>query len=474
MKSSNDQQARRAFLKRVLLASAAGTGLFSDPAMLGLWPQLAAAERGNEDFKALVCIFLLGGNDGHNLVVPTDANAYNSYALHRRGLTVPRNELIALHPQAGASFAIGMHPQMAELATLFNSGNAALIGSIGALLEPVTRIDYDQRRVPLPPNLFSHNDQQAFWQGLEVRSATELGAPSGWGGRIADMVDAAYVQNALLPHAMSMAGAHLFPNGNLVQPLYVATGDIRALDDNRGADANAVLMNVLAQSRSHPLVEHYRRTLGNAVGDYATLASTVAAAPSFDGVFPPAPGEGASFADRAAHDLGQQLRRVAQLIERRAAIGHGRQVYFCALGGFDTHDAQSVMQPQLLRALSRAMHAFDQATIQLGVRDRVTTFTASEFGRSLTSNGDGSDHSWANHLLVMGGAVRGARVYGDLPFLDPASAAFGSDGNLLPTISVDQYAATLARWFGLSETSIATLFPRLIRFGAADLGFLNH
>lgn len=466
-----DHNARRTFLKRILLASAAGTGLLSDPAMLGLWPGLVAAPLG-EDYKALVCVFLLGGNDGHNLVVPYEIDEYNRYALHRHGLTVPRSELIELHPQSGAPFAIGLHPQMPELATLFDSGQVALIGSIGALLQPVTRKDYDLRRVPLPPNLFSHNDQQAFWQGLEVRSATELRAPSGWGGRIADLVDSVYVQNSILPHAMSMAGAHLFPNGNLVQPLFVAPGEVRALDDNRGAGANAVLLDLLAQPRSHPLIEHYRRTLGGAVADYATLTGTLAAAPTFEAIFPPPPGENSSFADRAAHDLGQQLRRVAQLIERRAAIGQGRQVFFCALGGFDTHDAQSILQPQLLRALSLALHAFDQATIQLGVRDRVTTFTSSEFGRSLTSNGDGSDHSWANHLLVMGGAVRGARVYGSLPQLDPASAAFAGDGNLIPTVSVDQYAATLARWFGLAEGSIATLLPRLGNFPASDLGFL--
>jgi uncharacterized protein (DUF1501 family) len=472
MTATSDREARRAFLKRVLLASAAGSGLLSDPAMLGLWPALAAAPLGG-DYKALVCVFLLGGNDGHNLVVPHDIDEYNRYALHRHGLTVPRSELIQLHPLSGAPFAIGLHPQMPELAALFDSGQMALIGSIGALLQPVTRLDYDLRRVPLPPNLFSHNDQQAFWQGLEVRSATELGAPSGWGGRIADLVDSIHVQHATLPHAMSMAGAHLFPNGHLVQPLFVSPGEVRALDDNRGAGANAVLLDLLAQPRSHPLVEHYRRTLGGAVGDYATLAGTLAAAPPFDAIFPPPPGENASFADRAAFDLGQQLRRVAQLIERRSMVGQGRQVFFCALGGFDTHDAQSVLQPQLLRALSRALHAFDQATIQLGVRDQVTTFTASEFGRSLTSNGDGSDHSWANHLLVMGGAVRGARVYGNLPQLDPAGDAFAGDGNLIPTVSVDQYAATLARWFGLSEGSITTLLPRLGNFSSADLGFLS-
>ena len=465
-----DSQARRRFLKRALAATAGGAGLFADPGLLGLWPALAAAPRGS-DYKALVCVFLLGGNDGHNLVVARDTNAYATYAHHRRGLTIPREQLLPIAPLSGAPFELGLHPQMPEMATLFDAGQMALVGRIGALLEPVTRAQYDQRTVPLPPQLFSHNDQQAFWEGLEVRTGLETNAPSGWGGRLADLV-ASTQTAASLPAAMSMAGSHLFPVGQQVQPLFVSTADIRALDAGRGAGANLALLDLLGQTRSHPIVEHYRRTLGTAVDAYATLADEVAAASAFDGVFPPPPGDNASFADRMAYELGQQLRRVAQLIERREPIGHRRQVFFCALGAFDTHDAQSVLQPQLLRALSRALASFDQATQQLGLRDRVTTFTASEFGRSLTSNGDGSDHSWANHLFVMGGAVRGRHVYGDLPLLDPAGAAFAGDGNLIPAISIDQYGATLARWFGLGENAIDTLFPRLGQFASRDLGFL--
>jgi uncharacterized protein (DUF1501 family) len=465
-----DSDNRRRFLKRALAATAGGAGLFADPGLLGLWPTLAAAPRGS-DYKALVCVFLLGGNDGHNLVVARDPNAYASYAQHRAGLTIPREQLLPIAPLSGAPFALGLHPQMGEMASLFESGQLALVGRIGALLEPVTRTQYDERTVPLPPQLFSHNDQQAFWEGLEVRTGLETAAPSGWGGRLADLV-ASTQSSALLPAAMSMTGSHLFPVGQQVQPLSVSTSDIRALDVDRAAGANLSLLDLLGQSRSHPIVEHYRRTLGSAVDAYATLADKVAAASSFEGVFPPLPGDDATFADRMAYDLGQQLRRVAQLIERRDVIGHRRQVFFCALGAFDTHDAQSMLQPQLLRALSQALASFDQATQQLGLRDRVTTFTASEFGRSLTSNGDGSDHAWANHLFVMGGAVRGRHVYGDLPLLDPATNAFAGDGNMIPGISIDQYGATLARWFGLGENDIDTMFPRLGRFASRDLGFM--
>ena len=470
MKRQNDIAPRRRFLKGLLAASAGGAGLLADPSLLGLWPGLAAGEV--DDYKALVCVFLLGGNDGHNLVVPTDLNAYAQYAQARRGLTLPREGLIPLTVQSGAPFAIGLPAQMPELAALFNGGNAAILGSVGALLEPVTRASYDNRTARLPPQLFSHNDQQAFWEGLEVRSATELGAPSGWGGRLAELIDDIHVRDAILPWNLSMAGSHLYPTGAALPPLFVSTGEIRALDDNRGAGANTHLLPLLQSASPHPLVEHYRRSLGGAVGDYATLSGVLAAAPQFEGVFPPLPGDGASVADRFAYDLGQQLRRVAQLIASRAQIGHGRQVFFCAMGAFDTHDSQSFLQPQLLSALSRALGAFDEATIQLNLRNRVTTFTASEFGRSLTSNGDGSDHSWANHLLVMGGAVRGGHVYGSLPELNPASPAFAGDGNLIPTVSVDQYAATLARWFGLSETAIDTLLPRLDNFPSRDLGFM--
>ncbi|WP_257389421.1 DUF1501 domain-containing protein, partial [Tahibacter caeni] len=200
----------------------------------------------------------------------------------------------------------------------------------------------------------------------------------------------------------------------------------------------------------------------------------LAAAPAFDGAFPPPPEPGDPAAARFAFALGSQLRRTAQLIAVRTALSQRRQIFFCALGGFDTHDAQSADQPQLLAGLDRALAAFQRTLQAMNLQDQVTTFTASDFGRSMTSNGDGSDHGWGNHLFVLGGAVNGRRVYGAIPDMAAGSADFAGDGNLIPRIAVDQYGATLARWFGVTDTqSLDTCFPNLANFTLRDLGFLG-
>ncbi|HVJ62921.1 MAG TPA: DUF1501 domain-containing protein [Tahibacter sp.] len=475
MTCNHNDASRRRFLKRSLTALAGGAGFFAAPQSLSLlnaaWAQQPQCDG---DYKALVCVFLLGGNDGHNLVVPTGNTEYGYYANRRRGLAIPQAQLRPIAPLQGASYAVGLHPELLELQGLFNSGKMALLGSVGALLEPVTKAQYDARTARLPPQLFSHNDQQTFWQSLQERSPVDTTPATGWAGRIADVAHSSYNACSTLAMNLSLAGANPFQVGLGYEALTVDTGQIRAVEADGDPSVVGELEAVYAQAQSNLLVEEYRRSTRRAIDNYAVLRTALAGAPALPTVFPPPPNEGDRPAVRFAYALGSQLRRAAQLISIRQALGHRRQIFFCALGGFDTHDAQTADQPELLAGTSRALAAFHQATIDLGVEAQVTTFAASEFGRSMTSNGDGSDHSWGNHLFVLGGAVRGQRVYGGLPDLAAGSDDFAGDGNLIPKVSVDQYGATLARWFGVTdEAMLDTCFPNLREFPALrDLGFM--
>lgn len=464
---------RRRFLTSGLAALAGGGAIFTAPRSLSLlntaWAQ---ATPSGDDYKALVCVFLLGGNDGHNLVVARGASEHATYANRRRGLALARESLLPITPIEGGAYPLGLHPAMPELHQLFESGRMAILANVGALLEPVDKSRYDQRLARLPPQLFSHNDQQDFWQGLEVRSAVDSTPASGWGGRISDLVHASSNPGATLAMNMSLAGANLLEVGRASSPLSIDSGEIRSVENELDPEAAQEFEALLAMPHENLLADEYRRTTRRAIDDYRILREALAAAPILATPFPAAPAEGAPAADRFAFALGRQLRRSAELIAVRRALGLRRQIFFCALGGFDTHDAQMADQPQLLAGVSRALHAFHAATIELGVEAQVTTFTASEFGRSLTSNGDGSDHSWGNHLFVIGGAVRGRRIFGAMPDLGPGSADIAADGNTIPTTSADQYAATLARWFGLAPNDLDLVFPNLPAFSRRDLGFM--
>ncbi|MBO9661287.1 DUF1501 domain-containing protein [Dokdonella sp.] len=473
MCTKSSLHSRRGFLRRSLAALAGGSAFFAAPSSLSLlnaaWAQSAPA---GSDYKALVCVFLLGGNDGHNLIVPRSTAEYALYANRRRGLTLPREALLPINPIAGADYALGLHPSLSELQALFEGGRLALLANVGALVEPVSRQQYDQRTARLPPQLFSHNDQQTFWQSLEARSPVDTTPASGWGGRIADLLQAGGNPDAAVAMNLSLAGSNPFQSGLRTDALSVDTGAIRSLEADRDPSAVAEVEALLAQAHPNLLVESYRRRLLGAVDDYRVLADALAGAPELTTPFPPPPEPGGAAADRFAFALGHQLRRAAELISVRQALGMRRQIFFCSLGGFDTHDAQMADQPQLLAGLSRALKAFHAATIELRVESSVTTFAATEFGRSLTSNGDGSDHGWGNHLFVLGGAVRGQRVFGAMPDLSAASQDIAGDGNLIPRIAVDQYGATLGRWFGVPDEALHLVFPNLKEFEPHDLGFM--
>lgn len=474
MSSIRTLLSRRTLLRRSLVATAGGAGFFIAPQSLSLFNAAWAQQTPpGDDYKALVCVFLLGGNDGYNLVVPRSANEYAIYANRRRGLTIPLNALLPIDPVSGAHHALGLHPSVTHLKDLFDQRRLSMIANVGALLEPVSRTAYDNRSARLPPQLFSHNDQQDFWQTLEARSPVDSTPMSGWAGRAADLLHAGYNPDATIAMNLSLAGANPFLAGRASQALAVGTGAISSLITEHDENAALRLEAGLAQAHPNLLVDQYRKTLRGAVGDYRTLQSALADAMPINTPFPPPPDPGAPAREHVAFALGSQLQRAAQLVSLRHVFGHRRQIFFTALGGFDTHDSQSRDQPELLAGLSSALGAFYNATVELGVQNEVTTFTSTEFGRSLTSNGDGSDHAWGNHLFVLGGAVDGGRIIGQMPDLSASSPVIAGDGNLIPQIAVDQYGATLARWFGVhDQNALDALFPNLGRFDQGDLGFM--
>ena len=450
---------RREFLLRAGALTAGGLASRLAPlSALGLAAQAQAQMAG--DYKALVCVFLYGGVDGNNLVVPGDNAGYAQYTAVRTiasGVNIPQAELLPIQP-ASTPAPFGLHPELTDIHPLFAQKKLAILANVGPLNGPTTKANYLANR---PDNLFSHSDQQNQWQSSVSSGASR----SGWGGRIADQLAA---QNGAFPVVTSIAGSSLFIAGNVTSPLALpANGDFALQGFNAGAPATArlaAMQAILASDRANAYV--------NAASDIATRAI------SLSGVVNPILASSAStvqalFAGQAS-SISQQLLQVAKLIEARAQTGARRQVFFVSLGGFDTHSNELPVLVNLLGQLSPALRSFHDAMVQLGVANQVTTFTLSDFGRTFQpASGAGTDHAWGNHHFILGGAVRGGEMYG----LYPTLARAGPDdadtaGRWIPTTSVEQYGATLARWFGLSEPALDGVFPNLARFSSRDLGFL--
>ena len=450
---------RRDFLLRASALTA--TGLASRLAPLSALGLAATAHaQAASDYKALVCVFLYGGVDGNNLVVPMDNAGYAQYAAVRpaaSGVNIAQSALLPIQP-SNAGSPYGLHPELSDIQPLFAQKKMAILANVGPLNEPTSRANYFARR---PDNLFSHSDQQNQWQSSVSTGVSR----SGWGGRIADQV----TQSGSFPIVTSIAGASLFTTGDLTSPLALpASGSFALQGFNASAAANsrmAAMQSILAADRDNAFVKAAGDITRQAISLSGLvnpiLASTASAAQPF-------------FAGQS-NSISQQLLQVAKLIEARAQTGARRQVFFVSLGGFDTHANELNTLTTLLGQLSPALRSFYDATVQLGVAGQVTTFTLSDFGRTFQPNSAaGTDHAWGNHHLVLGGAVRGGDMYGTFPTL----ARTGPDdadtsGRWIPTTSVEQYGATLARWFGVSDAALASVFPGLTRFPTANLGFLG-
>jgi uncharacterized protein (DUF1501 family) len=423
-----------------------------------VWAQ-AAGTSGFSDYKALVCVFLFGGNDSWSMLVPRSGAEYNAYARSRQNLAIPQEQLLPVNALSGEGVLYGLHPSMTGIASLFESARCAVVANVGPLIVPTTRAQYAAGSVPLPPQLFSHNDQQDQWHSLRGRSV----AKSGWAGRVADAL-ASQVPGQQLALNVSLSGNTLFQAGTSATPYVMGPAGATTFNGlgatGAGPARKAAFQNVVNASYGTVYERAYADVQKRAVLYAELVNDALAAAPPLSAPFP------------GNSPLATQLQTVARMIAVRERLGMSRQVFFVATGGFDTHDDQLADQPGLLGNVSASLEAFHQATVELGVASNVTTFTQSDFGRTLTSNGDGSDHAWGGVQLVLGDAVRGRTLYGRYPTLEIGGPEDVGGGRFIPAVSSDQYAATLAKWFGVAEAQLPTVAPSIGNFAERDLGFL--
>ena len=478
-KTATPDLSRRKFLG-ACCASVGATGLLSTLGQLRLMGAVASPDNGpvappragapQTDYKALVCLFLAGGNDANNLVIPTDNATYAAYAAGRGALALPQNAVLPITPRTDDGRTWGIHPAMTELRNLFNSGQFAVLANVGTLAYPMTKAQYSNGSVPRPSQLFSHNDQQVEWQS----SIADKPFVTGWGGRLADLTNA-FNTNNRISMSITLNGQNSFQVGKNVDQYAVGTGGAIALTGSgTGTSVNglrtAALNDALALQNGNLFETAFGGLTTGAIGSSALISSVITGTSPFAPVFNAV----------ANTSLAQQLHMVARLVNAQQTLGLKRQIFFVRVGGFDLHDNQvtagattSGAHANLLRDISQSLNAFNNALTRIGAQNQVTTFTASDFGRTYNTNGDGSDHGWGSHHFLMGGAVRGGDIYGRMPTFAIDGPDDTGRGRWIPTTSVDEYAGTLAKWFGVSATDLPVVLPNIGRFAKPDLGFMG-
>jgi uncharacterized protein (DUF1501 family) len=453
---------RRAFLQHASALSIAGA---ATPFVMNLAAIGEAAAATAADYKAIVCVFLYGGNDYANTLVPADNANYALYNAQRPTLSYTQASLAAttLVPTAalGGGRQYALAPELSPLMPVFNAGKLAVVLNVGTLVQPTTKAQYINKSVPLPPKLLSHNDQQSYWQ-----SSSPEGATSGWGGRIGDLLQSSNGNASLT--CMNPSGNAVFLSGkSAVQYAITPAGPIALNASNtlQGSAAAATYLKTLISTPvNHVFDAELTKVSARALNLYSAVTTALTAAPVTTTPFPAAADPSSS--------LGAQLQEVAKLISVSSQLGLKRQVFFVSSGRFDTHDGLATVHPLLMTNLANALRAFYDTTVELGVASQVTTFTASDFGRALTANNDGTDHGWGSMHFVLGGAVNGKAYYGTPPLVGNGTNDDIGQGRLIPTTSVDQYAATLASWFGISATDLPTVLPNIGNYTTKNLGFV--
>jgi uncharacterized protein (DUF1501 family) len=437
-------------------------GALAGAAALGQLGSMAARATTSNDYKALVCIFLEGGNDSNNMIVPVDTAGYASYAQIRSDLALPQAGLLPL-PEAGGVLRYGLHPNLGGLQSLWNAGSLAVVANVGTLVQPLTKAQYLSTATQKPESLFSHIDQQHEMQA----SIASVSSNTGWGGRLSDQLAAMNV-NASVPPMISAGGNNLFVTGAASQALVIPTSGsfgLSGFSASAGDSARrSALASLLAVDQGADLVAAAEGVMTSALSSSAVLnpiltaTATTAAAP-FAGL---------------TTNIAKQLLAIAKVIEARATLGAQRQVFLAVLSSFDTHTDQINQQGNLFAQLDPALTAFHAAMADIGAGSEVTTFTLSDFSRTYQPNtGGGSDHAWGSHQLVIGDAVKGQVLYGTMPELALGGADdVANEGRWIPSIAVDQYAATLSTWFGASPTALAQVLPNLSAFPSAPPAFL--
>ena len=453
---------RRAVLQRAAQLGLAGV---ATPLLINLAAMGEAAAFDATDYKALVCVFLYGGNDYANTLTPYDTPNYSLYNAIRGSIGWKQSDLTttALTPIVNQTLTdniqYALAPPLLPLKSRFDEGKLAIQLNVGPLMEPTSLLQYQQNSVPLPPKLFSHNDQQSFWQA----SGSE-GATTGWGGRMGDLALSSNGTSSLLT-CISAAGNAVFVAGRNALQYQISTGGAIRITPLGSASPEpqvirTALSDIITQPSAHILEDEYAAVTRRSILLEGVVNTALAGVALNTSSF----GTGNSLAD--------QLKVVARLIGAQSTLGVKRQVFCVALNGFDNHDGLMAKHPGLLASLAEALNAFYQATVDLGVANKVTTFTASDFGRTFTPNSDGSDHGWGGHHLVLGGAVNGGKFYGTAPRVSVQTPDQVGQGRLLPSTAVDQFAATLASWFGVNSSELSTVLPNIGKFSNTNLGFV--
>jgi uncharacterized protein (DUF1501 family) len=473
------ERSRRQFLRTASMASMAG--ISASPFILGLNSMAAMAQSSSSTgYKALVCVFLQGGNDGHGTVIATDPSSYTAFTTARSGapgLAYPMAELLPITlktPQSGRTFAL--NPALTGVQNLFSAGRAAIVANSGTLIAPATKAQVNANSVPLPDSLYSHFDQTAAWQAIASNGGSAEHV--GWGGAVADLIESMNMNTNSMFTCISTAGIALFLSGQSSFQLNVTSaGPIPIFgmaNPPFGLPTTAnPLSAILTADESNLFAKEYGVVVNRSIQAQAMLASSML--PAGPGGIPNPP----QYLDPQTkmlvdNQLGISLQTVARIISGSSALGVTRQIFYVQLGSFDTHNNQAVQHAQLLSQLGGALEYFDGLMVANGMGNNVTTFTASDFGRTLTCNSNGTDHGWGSHHFVVGGAVQGQDMYGQYPVVGADQANDVGAGRLIPTTSVDQDAGTLARWFGLSDGQVRQVFPNFGNFGSSPyLGFMG-
>jgi uncharacterized protein (DUF1501 family) len=456
MKHFNRTAGRRNFLRQAsTLGAAAGTPFAANLLAMG-----AASAQQSSDYKALVCIYLAGGNDQSNTIVPISTAEYALYATARSSLALPLSGLKQINPTGWAGPTLAMHGSLSGLKSIFDQGKLAVLANVGTLCAPTTQAQYRSGTATLPFQLFSHSDQYASWQaGLPDRRSN-----TGWMGRIGDLTSSAFNPGSGVSIAMSVAGNNIIQTGSsTVQYQCTINGAVTVSALANGAYGSPAIgpamRRLITEPRTGTLLEGELSKISSRAVNTESLVTNALSGVSVTTSFPDT-------------DLGRQLKMVARLIGARGGLAQKRQIFYVAAGGYDFHHDLVNGHAAKLKELSDAMTAFYQATVAMGVSGNVTSFTASDFGRALQSNGQGADHGWGGHHLIMGDAVLGNRIYGRFPTVSLGSPDDAGQGRLIPTTSVDEYAATLASWFGVPASDLSTVVPNIGRFSKPNLGFL--
>ena len=444
---------RRGFIR---VASASVGSLALRP--FGLLPAMAQSA---SNYRALVCVFMFGGNDSNNTIIPMDDSSFKAYTSIRGSLALTAADLTqTVYSTSNAPYAF--HGKLPELASLFSSKELAVVANVGSLVQPLTRAQYQAAQVPVPVNLFSHSDQQAQWQ----TSIAQGNGSTGWAGRVADYVEAQKMNSSTFPVFFSVAGNALLGTGATTQPVAVAPGGSLNLLGFNSTPAQQArydsLTSLLTTDSGLSLAQAANNILANSINDATNLSNALAKGTTLTTAFPDT-------------TLGQQLQQVAQIIQVAGYLGMNRQIFFCSAGGFDTHGGELETHDALYPQVSQAISAFYSATQELGMADSVTTFTESDFNRTFQpATTNGSDHAWGGHHMVIGGAVAGGQIFGAFPAFELGGPNdTDTRGRWIPTTAIDQYGATLASWFGIPDSALSTIFPNFANFGSQKLAFLG-